>query len=357
MKLRRLALQGLPMLIVLSWSIPQALACTATGFVRDSINLTAALINPKTTVSGDVDATGCNIGIYYTNTGGPGGTARNVNGASIHSANYFGVVNNGGDVNVENSTIYDIGEVPLNGDQHGVAIYWASGSNATGTIQNNVIWNYQKGGISVIGPLAQATIQKNTVIGQGPVDFIAQNGIELGFGATATVSNNLVAGNSYTGTAGASSGGILLFGGDCYGGAIQKGTTVQLNILVGNDVGVWFSNLDASCNPPTTPTKDQAISNTIRNNGVNNTSGDGPGAGYQAGVSDSGDGDTIKGNSICGVGYTPVTPPPFLFHIDVTFTNNATVKNNTTCSTSGPVTDSAVETQSASKPVRASVVQ
>lgn len=39
--------------------------CTVTGFVRDGINLTAAQINPAT-VSGDVDATGCNIGVYYS---------------------------------------------------------------------------------------------------------------------------------------------------------------------------------------------------------------------------------------------------------------------------------------------------
>ena len=59
-----------------------AAACTATGFIRDSINLTAALINPGGTVSGDVDATGCNIGIYY----GPGAHGR-VDGASIHGSN------------------------------------------------------------------------------------------------------------------------------------------------------------------------------------------------------------------------------------------------------------------------------
>jgi hypothetical protein len=46
--------------------VAQAASCTATGFIRDAIDLTAAMINPPGTVTGDVDATGCNIGIYYS---------------------------------------------------------------------------------------------------------------------------------------------------------------------------------------------------------------------------------------------------------------------------------------------------
>src|SRR5689334_11458542 len=71
-----------------------AATCTPTGFFRDSINMTAALINPGN-VTGNVDATGCNIGVYY----GPGASGR-VNGANIYGANYFGVVNNGAAVNI-----------------------------------------------------------------------------------------------------------------------------------------------------------------------------------------------------------------------------------------------------------------
>ena len=72
MKLARIALRVLPTLLVLPCVAPRALAaCTQTGFVRDGINLTAALINPTGTVSGDVDATGCNIGIYYSDVAAP----------------------------------------------------------------------------------------------------------------------------------------------------------------------------------------------------------------------------------------------------------------------------------------------
>ncbi len=85
-----------------------ASSCTPTGFFRDSINMTAAMINPTGKVSGTVDATGCNIGVYY----GPGSKGQ-INKAEIFGANYFGVVNNGGKVNIQNSYVHDIGEVAL----------------------------------------------------------------------------------------------------------------------------------------------------------------------------------------------------------------------------------------------------
>ena len=334
MKLRRLASISLPALLVLAMAVPHALAaCTPTGYVKDSINLTAALINPHGFVSGDVDATGCNIGIYY----GPGSYGV-VSGASVHGSNYYGIVNNGAFVTVQNSTVYDIGETPLNGDQHGVGIYWAYQSNAHGDITGNVIWNYQKGGIVVNGPVATSNISNNTVIGQGPVNYIAQNGIQVGYGAQSNVTGNLVTGNSYTGPNEASSGGVILVGGDCYTGPTETNVVIGQNILVGNDVGAFLSNLDVNCNPVSTPTRDVVIGNTIRDNAVSNTTGDGPTQGYQAGVSDQGNGDQILANSICGIGYTSVSPTAALFTIDVTATNNAVVKGNTACSATGPVT-------------------
>src|SRR5690242_3257969 len=260
-------------------------ACTATGFVRDSINLTAALINPGT-VHGDVDATGCNIGIYY----GPGSHGK-VELANVHGANYFGIVNNGGRVDIRASAVSDIGEKPFNGTQHGVAIYFAFNSAAKGDITDNYIWSYQKGGIVVNGPLASSNIQRNTVIGLGPVNFIAQNGIQVGYGADADVQQNTVSGNVYTGTGNTASGGILLVGGDCYGGNPTINSKVQGNIALNNDVGAYLSNLDASCNAVTTPTKNTVQLNVLLSNALNNTTGNGPTQGYQAGISDQGSQD------------------------------------------------------------------
>jgi hypothetical protein len=321
----KLAISISALAVVASAPLSAALAatCTATGFSRDNINLTAALINPGN-VSGDVDATGCNIGIYY----GPGAHGH-VENANIHGANYFGIVNNSADVDVRNSSISEIGEKPFNGTQHGVAIYWAFGSSAKGNIEGNYIWNYQKGGIVVNGPNARSNITQNTVIGLGPVNFIAQNGIQAGFGADTQIKQNTVSSNAYTGPGGASSGGILLVGGDCYGGPPTTNTEIQGNTALGNDVGAFLSNLDGSCAPVSSPTRNSVKNNGLVNNAVTNTTGNGTGP-YQAGVSDQGSQDVIQDNFICGPGY-PATNTGGLFAIDVTATNDPKVKNNTIC--------------------------
>ena len=138
-----------------------AAGCTPTGFVRDGINLTAAQIGGD--VTGSLDATGCNIGVYYDNNSAPG----NVSGADIFGANYYGVVVNGDvgtvSVDVTGSTVHNIGETPLNGDQHGNAIYYrAFGGSANGTISDNTVTQYQKNGITINGNVS-ATIANNTV--------------------------------------------------------------------------------------------------------------------------------------------------------------------------------------------------
>lgn len=282
-----------------------AATCTPTGFFRDSINMTAALINPPGTVTGPLDATGCNIAVYYDNAGG-GGT---VKAADIYGANYFGVFVNGDAgtvaVDVLNSTIHEIGETPLNGSQHGVAIYYRgffAVSAVSGRISGNTLTHYQKGGIVANGQGTQVTISDNTVTGEGHVTYIAQNGIQIGYGATATVMRNSVSGNSFIGYPGdgSASGGILVVGGPGYGAcpdgsdcAFSTNVMVNGNILANNDVGVYFSNLEADYSAPTTATNDKAVNNTITNDVCFNTS-------YVAAVSDVGNNDKIINNKVTG---------------------------------------------------------
>lgn len=308
----------------------RAQTCTPTGFMRDNINLTAAKINPPGVFSGDVNATGCNIGIFYG-----AGAKGTLNGASVHGANYFGVVRYGADVTITNSVVYQIGDQPFDGDQHGVAIYCADDSpqTAAGDITNNVVYAYQKGGIVVNGKHCSGQIANNSVIGLGPVNFIAQNGIEAGDGSSVSISGNYIFGNSYTGANEASSGGILIFGGACFG-LTNYETRVQIlnNTAVGNDVGIYSDNLDVNCNPTVTNTNNNIAGNTLTDNAINNTTGDGPTTGYQAGILDQGDGDRIVGNQICGIGYAPATTPTEVtLPIDTTATNNAFVQGNGGC--------------------------
>src|SRR4051812_17447788 len=66
------------------------------------------------------------------------------------------------------------------GTQHGVAIYYrAFGSgSATGKINGNTISKYQKGGIVANGAAGNVDITSNTVVGEGAIPYIAQNGIQ-----------------------------------------------------------------------------------------------------------------------------------------------------------------------------------
>src|SRR6266576_412693 len=199
--------------------------CMPTGFMRDGMNLTAAMIADGDVSGQTVDATGCNIGIYY----GPG-TSGTVAGSAVSGSNYFGIVATGEDgdvdqclghvgttsVDVTNSNIHNIGEKPFNGTQHGVGVYYRAfcdGASATGAISGNAVSLYQKGGIVANGPNAAVSISGNTVKGRGPIPDIAQNGIQIGFGGDGMIMRNQVTRHSYIGPGGVSSAGILIFGG------------------------------------------------------------------------------------------------------------------------------------------------
>jgi len=177
-----------------------ATTCFPTTFNWDKHFLTAAQIGGS--VSGSLDATGCDIGAYFATPG-------NVTGAQISGARYFGVVNDGTSVMVEGASVHDIGDKPFDGAQHGVAIYFTNGG--TGTIDGNMVTAYQKGGIvvnganAISGAATTATITNNTVTGLGPVAFIAGNGIQVSRGAVAEVRGNAISDNFYTGEVGVGS--------------------------------------------------------------------------------------------------------------------------------------------------------
>lgn len=265
----------------------------------------------------------------------------------------------GGTVTLVGDQVNDIRDTnsALYGCQFGVAIqvgreYWPIADFSTfmqenfighATIHTTSVTGYQKNGITVDGPGTTATITGSTVTGGGrsnPISSdIAQNGIQISRGATARVTYNTVTGNSYLGAGGASDGGILVYGGSCDGAAtpLTTGTKVQSNTVRDNDVGVFISNLSVDgnnqCSLPITATSILASLNHITNSAVSNVSGTNlfnfPG-GYQAGISDEGNGDQLTRNQICGVGYTPVSPPPYLSLIDVVATNPV-ISGNTVC--------------------------
>jgi len=265
------------------------------------------------------------------------GSKGQVNKAEIYGANYFGVVNDGGKVDIQNSNVHNIGDVPFSGDQHGVGIYFAYDTGATGDIGNNTVSAYQKGGIVVNGGSDSANIHNNTVTGLGRISYNAQNGIQMAFGATGSIHNNTVTGNDYTGGNPSTPGdsnvntdatGILVFGG-C--GDPISAPEVNNNTLSENDIGIYYENFDDACaSLPSTPTNGSIHNNAISNAGVTNTLGNLDGRGYQAGIAEFGNGDQIHNNAISGAGYAPTNSlSMFILPIDSRRSLNVNSHNNT----------------------------
>jgi len=85
------------------------------------------------------------------------------------------------------------------GCQDGIGI-WTETANKVQqnvTIQNSNVHDYQKTGIETDGSTAQSMIQNNSVVGVGPTDMIAQNGIQLTASVRSQVQNNFILNDVY----------------------------------------------------------------------------------------------------------------------------------------------------------------
>ncbi len=104
----------------------------------------------------------------------------------------------------------------MRGCQNGIAVRvgrQATPTAGTATITNNLFDKYQKGAIVVDGPGSSADVGLNTVTGEGPVNYTAQNGIQFSRGATGHAAGNTVAGHTYSLAPASSSTGVLIFQG------------------------------------------------------------------------------------------------------------------------------------------------
>lgn len=110
---------------------------------------------------------------------------------------------------ITNDTVTHINQ-GASGCQEGNAIDVENpvGGAVTVSITNNTVSDYQKTGIRASGSVA-ATITANSVTGLGPVPYIAQNGIQISYGASATATSNTASNNYYTGATYVSCGVLL----------------------------------------------------------------------------------------------------------------------------------------------------
>jgi parallel beta-helix repeat protein len=152
----------------------------------------------------------------------------------------------------------------LQGCQDGLAINVESNTGTPAvTISDNSVRNYDKNGITASGPNdgspgPKVTVTGNTVIGLGPTNVIAQNGIQIGYGATATVTFNYVADDIYINPPACSpcfgASGILIYG--------SAGVTVSGNTVESTQFGIAPVTASASLTANGTIVKSNHIGGT-----------------------------------------------------------------------------------------------
>lgn len=172
-----------------------------------------------------------------------------IDGRGVGNANsvFTGVTYFGASGTIRTCEIKAVRNTPFDGAQHGVPIVvthdWDILTPHDVTIQNNLIYDYQKTGIVCNELGAVCHILGNTVIGSGPRPDNAQNGIQVGFGARGEVIGNIITGNFYTGPTWDAAGILLVGSGhDPFGNTILGPTTVKNNTVDENEVGIAIAD-------------------------------------------------------------------------------------------------------------------
>lgn len=116
---------------------------------------------------------------------------------------------------------------------HGFYASQVGGLTMTISVTNNMIDDYQKGGIYIRENGTIATVTGNTITGQGIPQVIASNGICFLYGSSGIIENNIVSNNIWIDSShphGDQASGILLY---------QATATISANILSGNEVALY----------------------------------------------------------------------------------------------------------------------
>ncbi|MGB6500228.1 MAG: right-handed parallel beta-helix repeat-containing protein [Thermoplasmata archaeon] len=110
---------------------------------------------------------------------------------------------------------------------------------ASVTVSTTTVGAYGKGGIVCDDPGLTCVLNHDAIVGIGDTPAIAQNGIQIAYGAIGSMKSDTVSGNAYDGATatndfygnGYASGGILLY-------RAGAGTTIQSCTLTNNQIGI-----------------------------------------------------------------------------------------------------------------------
>jgi nitrous oxidase accessory protein NosD len=123
------------------------------------------------------------------------------NGIVICAPRLIGILFQNASGRIEHNVVRHFHLSPaLPGCQSGNAIEveTAPGNKSDVTIYGNSMDDFQKNGITGNEPGTNVVIDSNVVIGSGPTTGAAQNGIQIGFGASGTITNNSVINNVWS---------------------------------------------------------------------------------------------------------------------------------------------------------------
>jgi hypothetical protein len=142
----------------------------------------------------------------------------------------------------------------LDGCQSGNAIEveTSAGASSSVTIADNSVDDYQKNGITANENGSSVTIDGNTVVGIGPTSGAAQNGIQVGFGASGLITNNNVSNNVWSpcvslAQCATDATGILIFESDHVRVNANTVGTNQIGIFAGgNHTRISFNHVSNS---------------------------------------------------------------------------------------------------------------
>jgi parallel beta-helix repeat protein len=130
------------------------------------------------------------------------------------------------------------------GNDAGLGMYLSGYTTpVTVTVNNSTLTSYKKNGITASYSNMNAHLTGNTITGMGATTSIAQNGIQISYGATATISGNTISGNVWTGTYGGTNDPVSDVNADGATGILLympgAGVEIDQNILTGNQFGIW----------------------------------------------------------------------------------------------------------------------
>jgi hypothetical protein len=222
-------------------------ACdTMVGEQKDEISICT---------SGTVSITGLNVeaiiptsdcgGQLYGIFVGGGGTLKSTNMAI-----------NGASTNVAD----------LKGCQYGVAVEVGNKTPAEvghATLSKDTVTGYQKNGPTVKSSGSTMTITASTITGEGPSPTIAQNGVQISFGAQGKISSSTISGNEceLVGTCSSTNvaeqaTGVLFY-------QAASGSHLNTSTVKENDIGAYYASGSATvpATPDVTLSKDVFTSN------------------------------------------------------------------------------------------------